>query len=106
MAIITKIEVQKNNSERANIYIDDKFYAGISIEFVVKYGLKKGMDVDDDLFQNVLHDDLENEAFNKSIKSIGSALKSKKQMKDYLKKKEYPSDIISQYQRICKCFVI
>ena len=90
MATITKIEVQKNNKERANIYIDDKFYAGVNIELVMKYGLKKGQELSDDLFDRVLFEDLKSEAFNKAIKYIGSSLKSIKQLKDYLKKKEYP----------------
>ena len=94
MATITKIEVQKNNKERANIYIDDKFYAGVNIELVMKYGLKKGQELSDDLFNQVLFEDLKSEAFNKAIKYIGSSLKSIKQLKDYLKKKEYPGEVV------------
>lgn len=94
MATITKIEVQKNNKERANIYIDDKFYAGVNIELVMKYGLKKGQELSDDLFDRVLFEDLKSEAFNKAIKYIGSSLKSIKQLKDYLKKKEYPDEVV------------
>ena len=94
MATITKIEVQKNNKERANIYIDDKFYAGVNIELVMKYGLKKGQELSDDLFNQVLFEDLKSEAFNKAIKYIGNSLKSIKQLKDYLKKKEYPDEVV------------
>ena len=103
MATITKIEVQKNNKERANIYIDDKFYAGVNIELVMKYGLKKGQELSDDLFDRVLFEDLKSEAFNKAIKYIGSSLKSIKQLKDYLKKKEYPEDVIEfVIEKLCE----
>jgi len=42
----------------------------------------------------VLFEDLKSEAFNKAIKYIGSSLKSIKQLKDYLKKKEYPDEVV------------
>lgn len=103
MAIITKIEVQKNNKERANVYIDDKFFGGMNIELVVKYGLKKGQDINESLINEMLFEDLKSEAFNKSIKYIGSSLKSIKQMKDYLKKKEYPEEIIEfVIEKLCE----
>ena len=94
MSIITKVEVQKNNKERANIYIDDKFFAGMNIELVIKYGLKKGKEVDEKLFNEVLLEDLKSEAFNKAIKYIGSSLKSIKQIKDYLSKKDFPEEVV------------
>ena len=94
MAIITKIEVQKNNKERANVYIDDEFFAGMNIELIMKYGLKKGVDVNDELINEIILEELKTEAFNKAINYIGSALKSKKQLKDYLKKKDYPIEVM------------
>ena len=34
MSIITGLEVQKKNETRANLYLDDEFYAGVSNEFL------------------------------------------------------------------------
>lgn len=103
MAIITKVEVQKNNKERANIYIDDKFFAGMNIELVIKYGLKKGKEVDEKLFNEVMLEDLKSDAFNKAIKYIGSSLKSIKQIKEYLKRKEFPEEVVETViEKLCE----
>ncbi|MBE5758029.1 MAG: hypothetical protein E7345_03775 [Clostridiales bacterium] len=94
MSVITKIEVQKNNKDRVNLYIDDAFYTGMNIEVVMKHQLKKGMDISEDLLEKIIFDDVKGEAFNKAIKYIGSSLKSVKQIKDYLKKKEYSDEVV------------
>ena len=47
---ITKIEIQKNNDERANLYLDEKFFSGISLELVVKEHLKVGMEIENGTF--------------------------------------------------------
>lgn len=91
MSQITKLEVQKNDETRANLYIDDKFFAGISIELCIKNQLKVGKEIDIENLQNMLLDDEKGVALNKAIKYIGSALKTEKQIKDYLRKKEYQS---------------
>ena len=70
MATITKIEVQKNNKERANVYIDDEFFAGMNIELIMKYGLKKGIQVNEELINEIIMEDLKVEAFNKAIKYL------------------------------------
>ncbi|PTG82216.1 recombination regulator RecX, partial [Staphylococcus chromogenes] len=41
MRKITKIEVQKNNATRFNIYVDDQFELGVSDDTLVKLHLKK-----------------------------------------------------------------
>lgn len=41
MPKITKIEVQKNNKERFNLFLDEAFEMGIDIDTLVKFNLKK-----------------------------------------------------------------
>jgi hypothetical protein len=57
MGIITKIEVQKNNEERANLYLDDDFCCGISIELVIKHQLKKGIQIDEEQLKEMILED-------------------------------------------------
>ena len=38
---ITKIEVQKNNKERFNLFLDEVFEMGIDIDTLVRFNLKK-----------------------------------------------------------------
>ena len=87
--LITKIEVQKNHDERANLYLDDKFYCGISIELVMKEKLKKGMEIDKDKLDLLVLEDEKGHALSKAVKYISSSLKTTKQIRDYLKKKDF-----------------
>jgi len=87
--LITKLEVQKNRQDRANLYLDDKFYCGISIELVMKENLKKGMEIDKEKLDELILEDEKGSALSKAVKYISSNLKTTKQIKDYLKKKEY-----------------
>ena len=86
---ITKIEIQKSNDERANLYLDEKFFSGISLELVVKEHLKVGMEIDENKLSELILEDEKGKALAKSVKYIGSNLKTEKQLRDYLKKKEY-----------------
>ena len=94
MALITKIEVQKNDESRANLYLDYDFFCGVSIELVFKYQLKKGMVIEKEKLEELVFEDEKGVALSKAIKYIGSSLKTKKQIVDYLKRKEYGEFVI------------
>ena len=94
MSLITKIEVQKKDDTRANIYVDDKFYAGMSIELVIKSQLKKGVEIDTQVLDDIIIEDEKSSALSKALKYSSNNLKTKKQIRDYLKKKEYNSQTI------------
>ena len=44
---ITKLEVQKNDKNRVNLYVDDEFYSGIPAELVYLEHLKTGLEIDE-----------------------------------------------------------
>ena len=95
MPQITGLEVQKNNKERANLYIDEKFFSGVSIELCIKHHLKKGVDIDLEELNGLILEDEKETAFTKAIKYISSNLKTTSQIKDYLRKKGYGDNTIS-----------
>ena len=39
--IITKVEVQKNNKNRVNVYVDEEYAFSCAAEVVYKYDLKR-----------------------------------------------------------------
>ena len=86
---ITGIEFQKKHDDRANLYVDDEFYAGVSVELVMKNRLKKGMTISKEELDEIILEDEKQSAFSKAVKYMSSALKTEKQIKDYLRKKEY-----------------
>lgn len=89
MAEITNLEVQKRDDRRVNLYLDDKFYAGVSIELVMKHHLKKGMEIGEEELNELILEDEKGKALDKAVKYISSTLKTTRQIRDYLKKKEY-----------------
>ena len=89
MSEITNIELQKKDETRVNLYLDDKFYAGISLELVMKHQLKKGMELDKAFLDEIILEDEKGKAFDKALKYISSTLKTTRQIRDYLRKKEY-----------------
>lgn len=94
MSEITSIEVQKKDDRRANLYLDDKFYAGVSIELIMKHQLKRGMEVDREFLDEIILEDEKGKALDKAVKYISSTLKTTRQIRDYLRKKEYNSQTI------------
>ena len=94
MSIITKLEYQKNNPERANLYLDDKFYSGISVELCIKEHLKTGLEIDEDKLNELILEDEKSVAFTKAINYVSNNYKTKKQVRDYLYKKEYNRNTI------------
>lgn len=91
---ITGIEFQKKHDDRANLYIDGEFYCGVSVELVIKEQLKKGMEIDVEKLNSMVIEDEKKTAFSKAIKYMSGSLKTEKQIKDYLKRKEYDTSII------------
>ncbi|MBE5739045.1 MAG: hypothetical protein E7354_04905 [Clostridiales bacterium] len=94
MSIITGLEVQKKNETRANLYLDDEFYAGVSIETCIKNHLKKGVEIDKEQLDMIILEDEKTVAMSKAVKYMGGALKTAKQIRDYLKKKEFAPNTI------------
>ena len=91
---ITGIEFQKRHDDRVNLYVDDEFYAGVSVELILKEQLKKGMEISKEELDQIILEDEKGSAFNKAVKYLSSTLKTEKQIKEYLKKKAYnPSTI-------------
>jgi hypothetical protein len=83
---ITKIEFQKKHDDRVNLYIDDEFYAGVSVELILKSQLKKGQEISKEILDELILEDEKGSAFSKSVKYLSSALKTERQIKDYLRR--------------------
>lgn len=94
MAKITKLETQKKDKSRVNLYLDDEFFCGLSMDTVVKYSLRVGLEVEDEYLNGVIYESEKITVFNKCLDYIGSSYKTSKQVRDYLKRKEYADDLI------------
>lgn len=47
MPFITKISAQKKNTERFNIFLDEKYAFSVDADVLVKFELTKGKELDD-----------------------------------------------------------
>lgn len=96
MSEITNLEFQKKNKNRVNIYVDDVFFAGASLETVMKCGLKKGQQISKEELENFLLENELQKAVSSTIDLVSRFVKTEKEVKDYLKKKQYHESTISK----------
>ena len=67
MPLITKITRQKNNPERYNIYIEEKYAFAVDESLLVKYQLSKDKVLEDWERDEIVFDDEVRKAFNKAL---------------------------------------
>lgn len=95
MAIITKIEAQKKNDDRVNIYVDEKFFMAIYKELVFRFNLKKGQEIDTDNLKTILNDEIYMKAQHKALNILSKASQSEKQIRQKLSK-DFEEDTIDR----------
>ena len=89
MPIITQVSVQEKNKKRCNLFVDGEFKTGILVETAVKFGLKKGKEIDEASLLSLLSENEKKEAVEKAVEYATGGLKTTKQVKDYLIKKGF-----------------
>lgn len=92
---ITKIEPQKRNKKRVNVYIDDRFAFGIHEDIAYRLHIKEGTDIDKDYIENVLKTEEQNKANNYALTLLSFSARTEKQIRDKMCEKEYESSIIN-----------
>lgn len=92
MAIITKIEDQKNK-KRFNIFVDNAFFCGLMKETAILAGLKVGKEINEDDLSKLIFDSEVKMAFEKASTYLASREHSKKELIDKLLKKGYEKEV-------------
>ncbi len=95
MKKITRIEYQKNNKDRVNIYLDDKFGFGVDLNIMIKYGLAKNMELDDEFITRILISEDKAKLYNYAISVLSRGSKSEKELKLKLADKGYDNESIN-----------
>lgn len=91
MPKITKIEVQKKNKERFNLFLDEQFEMGIDIDTLVKFNLKKGQQLEAADMAEIQKYDHYRIGLNKAINIYHIKRELKKKLYNIYKKKRYQS---------------
>lgn len=96
MGKITKIEVQRRNKERVNVYIDEEYAFPLSAELVYKEGLKIGSIVDEETLNAVAKKDDISKCKNAALKTIERSYKTEKEIVAKLTEKGYEAEAIEK----------
>lgn len=86
---ITKLEQQKRNASRFNLYIDDQFLAGISSNTLTKFNLYKDKELDKKTLEQILYQELKQRFLDRAINYLARAPKTTFQLKRYLGDLQY-----------------
>ncbi len=90
---ITSITPQAKEKSRCNIYIDGRFYCGLTLETVVKHRLKAGKLISPEALAQIQLDSEKNTAFDKALTHLSATRKTEKQIRDFLVKKGYLPEV-------------
>ena len=91
--IITKIEVQKRNKNRVNLYLDDEFASGLSLETVMKNHLKEGQEIKKENLEYLINQTEKETALSKAVSYISKCQKTKREVFKYLLSKGFEEEI-------------
>lgn len=91
---ITKIEQQKKRKNRYSIFVDDEFAFGVDEEVLMKYSLKKGMELDDHEIEQVIKAEEQSKANNYALNLLSYRARSEKEIRDKLRRKGYEDNYI------------
>lgn len=98
MPIISRIEQQKKAKNRFNVYLKnngEEFFAmGISEDTLVRFQLTAGKEMTAEEFDEIQNEDEINKGFNTAANYISFKLRSEKEVRKYMKEKEFEEGII------------
>ncbi|MGG3467743.1 recombination regulator RecX [Neobacillus pocheonensis] len=100
MAIITKITTQQKNQDRFNVFMDygkgEEFAFSVDSDVLIKFQLKKGIEIDDFSFMEIQFQDDIRKAYNLAINYLSWRMRSAKEIIDYLNQKEVEEPVIEE----------
>lgn len=95
MAVITSIEPQLKDKARCNVYVDGRFYCGIKLEVAIRYRLKAGMEIEKERLDEIQLETEKSQALDKAMTHLSAAMKTQKQIRDFLIKKGYTEAVVN-----------
>jgi regulatory protein len=100
MPHITKITTQKKRTDRYNIYMDygkgEEYAFSVDEEVLLKFQLKKGMDVDEFALADIQYYDEIQKSFTMALNYLAYRMRSELEIRTYLKKKEIEDPVIQE----------
>ena len=104
MAIITKVEPQKHNPERCNLFLDGEYVCGMSMLVVVQNQLLPGKEISQEKLLDMVFESEKENAFNYAVDYICKYVPSQKQMTHKLYDKDYSKRVVDYVIEKCKSY--
>ena len=79
-SIITKIEMQKKNKDRVNIYMNDEFAFACDAQLVYIHNITKGKTMEKEALQDIIDEDNYIKGKNSALHFLERSFKSAKQV--------------------------
>jgi regulatory protein len=95
-SVITKIEFQKKNKRRVNIYMDDEYAFACDAELVYIHNITKGRVMDKESLENIVNEDNYIKGKTCALHFLERSYKSTKQVVDKLAMKEFDEKTIDR----------
>ena len=90
---VTKIERQKKHPARKSVFLDGNFAFGISDDVLLKHGLHEGAELTPAEAETIQKAEGEETAKQKALRYLAIRPRSRKEIRDYLSKKEYTEEV-------------
>lgn len=96
MGKITSIEVQKRNTNRVNVYVDEVFTFACDVELIYKQGIQKDSLIDVESIKEIVKEDEFIKCKNSALRTVEKTYKTEKELKDKLKERGFEEDTIKR----------
>lgn len=100
MAVISKISIQQKQKDRYNIFLDEgsgeKYAFSVDEDVLIKFQLKKGMELDDFSLTEIFFQDDIRKAYQHAVQYLAFRMRSEYEVRQHLQKKEVDDPIISE----------
>lgn len=93
---ITKIEEQKRNKRKYNVYIDGEYHSSVLKDIIDEMKFSEGMELNEDEFNQKLEIILYKSALREALLILTRSSKTKNELIQKLKEKSYPERIIDR----------
>ncbi|HCV44045.1 MAG TPA: hypothetical protein DGH68_11220 [Bacteroidetes bacterium] len=93
---ITKIESQKKNPKRKNIFADGEFVVGISDETLLRAGLRTGDEISDERIKALVQEEEISGAKRVALRFLAHRPRAAKEIRNKLREKEFGDEDIEQ----------
>lgn len=93
---ITKIEPQKKNPNRRNIYLDGEFAVGVGAETLLRFGLRTGDELSPDTLKAIENAEEQSGAKHAALRFLAHRHRTRKEIRDRLREKEFGEEEINR----------